>query len=317
MKTTKNMKTMKLGSGFLPLIVSMGLLIFTACENDNDEPVPQPDEKNIVEVAQEAGQFETLIEAAQKAGLADFLSTESNLTVFAPSDDAFSALLSELGLSSLDDIDAASLANILRYHVVAGQVYSADLSTGAVPSLNTESPDGEAVSLWLNTGDNVTINNAVVTAVDVQASNGVIHLIDKVMLPPTVVDIATYANDFSSLVAAVVKADLVETLNSVGPFTVFAPTNAAFSDLFSALGISGLDEVPVETLSSILTYHVVGDNVLSTELSNGMVTTVSGESFDVSLGSEVLLNGEAKVIVTDIQGTNGIVHVIDQVLLPE
>lgn len=308
---------MKSSSGFLPLIVLMGLLVFTACENDNDEPVPQPDEKNIVEVAQEAGQFETLIEAAQKAGLADFLSTESDLTVFAPSDEAFSSLFSDLGVSGLDDIDAASLANILKYHVVAGQVYSADLSTGAVPSLNTESPDGEAVSLWVNTGDNVTINNAVVTAVDVQASNGVIHVIDKVMFPPTVVDIATYANDFSSLVAAVVKADLVETLSAVGPFTVFAPTNAAFSDLFNTLGISGLDEVPVETLSSILTYHVVGDNVLSTELSNGMVTTVSGESFDVSLGSEVLLNGEAKVLVTDIQGTNGIVHIIDQVLLPE
>jgi transforming growth factor-beta-induced protein len=317
MKTIKKSMKMKLNFGFLPLLILAGLFIFTSCEKDENDPMPAVEEKNIVEVAQEAGQFGVLIEAAQKAGLANFLSTENNLTVFAPTDDAFAALLSELGASGLDDIDAVTLGNILKYHVVSGLAYSNSLSTGAVPSLNMESPDGKALSLWVKTGNSVMVNNASVTTADVEASNGVIHVIDKVLLPPSVVDIATYADDFSSLVAAVAKANLAETLNGDGPFTVFAPTNTAFSALFAALGISGLDEVSAEDLAPILTYHVVGDNVLSSELSDGTVPTVSGETLEFTLGNDVVINGTVKVVVTDIQGTNGVIHVIDAVLLPE
>jgi transforming growth factor-beta-induced protein len=317
MKTIKKSMKMKLNFGFLPLLILAGLFIFTSCEKDENDPMPAVEEKNIVEVAQEAGQFGVLIEAAQKAGLANFLSTENNLTVFAPTDDAFAALLSELGASGLDDIDAVTLGNILKYHVVSGLAYSNSLSTGAVPSLNMESPDGKALSIWVKTGNSVMVNNASVTTADVEASNGVIHVIDKVLLPPSVVDIATYADDFSSLVAAVAKANLAETLNGDGPFTVFAPTNTAFSALFAALGISGLDEVSAEDLAPILTYHVVGDNVLSSELSDGTVPTVSGETLEFTLGNDVVINGTVKVVVTDIQGTNGVIHVIDAVLLPE
>jgi len=258
-----------------------------------------------------------LIEAAQKAGLADFLSTESGITVFAPTDDAFAALLSDLGVSGLDDIDAATLASILKYHVVGMEAMSADLSTGAVPSLNMESPDDEALSLWVKTGTNVMVNDATVATADVEASNGVIHVIDKVLLPPTVADIAMFDANFSSLVAAVVKADLASTLSGDGPFTVFAPGNAAFADLFTQLGITGLDDLTAEQLGPILTYHVVGDNVLSSELADGMVPTLSGESIDIMLGDDVMINGTVQVTVTDIQGTNGVVHVIDAVLLPE
>jgi transforming growth factor-beta-induced protein len=271
----------------------------------------------VVEVAAEAGQFSILIEAAQKAGLADILSTAQGITVFAPTDDAFAALLSDLGVSSLDDIDAATLGSILTYHVVGQVAYSNSLSSGAVPSLNTNSPDSQPLSLLVSVGDGVMINDATVTSADVMASNGVIHVIDKVLLPPSVVDIATFSGDFSSLVSAVVKANLVETLSGEGPFTVFAPTNNAFAELFAALGISSLDEVSIEDLTSILTYHVVGDNVLSSELSSGMVGALSGETFEVNIGGDVTLNGTIKVIVTDIQGTNGVVHVIDKVLLPQ
>lgn len=311
------MKTMKTKFKFIPLILISGLLIFTACEKDDDDPMPQPEQKNIVEVAQEAGQFSVLIEAAQKAGLADFLSSESDITVFAPTDDAFAALLSDLGASGLDDIDAATLANILKYHVVGMEAMSTDLTTGAVPSLNMESPDGEALSLWVKTGASVMVNDATVATADVEASNGVIHVIDKVLLPPTVVDIAMFDDDFSSLVAAVVKADLASTLSGDGPFTVFAPSNPAFADLFSQLGISGLEDLTAEQLVPILTYHVVGDNVLSSELADGMVPTLSGESIDIMLGDDVMINGTVQVTVTDIQGTNGVVHVIDAVLVPE
>ncbi|WP_297088759.1 fasciclin domain-containing protein [uncultured Draconibacterium sp.] len=300
------------------LLLTVGLFTLSSCNDDDDEPMPeQPMEKSIVDVAAEAGSFNVLLQAAQKAGLADFLSTEQNITVFAPTDAAFAALLTDLGASSLDDLDAATLASVLTYHVVGDLAYSNNLESGAVPTLNTGSPDNTALSLLVKVDNGVMINNANVTTADVMASNGVIHIIDKVLLPPSVVDIATYSDDFSSLVSAVVKADLVETLSSEGPFTVFAPTNDAFAALFAALQITSLDEVGNEDLASILTYHVVGDNVLSTELSAGEVEAVSGQKFNVSIDNEVMLNGTIKVIATDIQGTNGVVHVIDAVLVPE
>lgn len=300
------------------VLLSVGIFTLSSCSDDDDEPMPDmPMEKSIVDVAAEAGTFNVLIQAAQKAGLADFLSTEENITVFAPTDDAFAALLSDLGASSLDDLDAATLAAVLKYHVVGDLAYSSNLESGAVATLNTDSPDGTALSLLVNVDGGVMVNNASVTAADVMASNGVIHVIDKVLLPPTVVDLAIYSDDFSSLVSAVVKADLAGALSAEGPFTVFAPTNDAFAALFAALNISGLDDVSVEDLTSILTYHVVDDNVMSTELASGSVAAISGEEFDVTIDGEVMLNGTIKVTVTDIQGTNGVIHVIDAVLVPE
>ena len=301
----------------MPVLLLVLTLSFTAC-NDDDDPMPDPEmEKTIVDVAAEAGSFNVLIQAAQKAGLAEFLSTEQNITVFAPTDAAFATLLTDLGASSLDDIDAATLTAVLKYHVVGDLAYSNNLESGAVATLNTGSPDGTPLSLLVNVNGGVMINNANVTTADVMASNGVIHVIDKVLLPPTVVDLATYSDNFSSLLSAVVKADLAGALSADGPFTVFAPTNNAFAALFAALEISGLDDVSVEDLTSILTYHVVGDNVLSTELSAGAVAAISGEEFEVTIDGDVMLNGTIKVVATDIQGTNGVIHVIDAVLVPE
>jgi transforming growth factor-beta-induced protein len=317
MKTKEFFKEMSTRINVFPILLLLVVLCVTSCDNDDDEILPEmPQEKSVVDVAAEAGSFNVLLQAAQKAGLVNFLSTEQNITVFAPTDDAFAALLTDLGLSSLDDIDGATLASILTYHVYGGMAYSNTLESGVVPSLNTQSPDEEPLSLMVIVGNDVMINDAKVTAADVMASNGIIHVIDKVLVPPTVVDIAMYSNDFSSLVGAVVKADLAGTLSGDGPFTVFAPTNDAFAALFAALGISGIDEVSVEDLTSILTYHVVGDNVLSSELSSGMVDALSGDSFEVTIDGDVMLNGTIKVVVTDIQGTNGVVHVIDAVLVP-
>lgn len=270
---------------------------------------------NIVDVAQEAGSFNILLEAAQKAGLANFLATEDDLTFFAPSDAAFTALLSELGISSLDDIPAADLAQILSYHVIGSEVRSTDLSTGYVPTL--ASFDGNSMSMYVMVGDDVAINgNAKVTTADIQADNGVIHVVDKVILPPSVVDFALANENFTTLVEAVVKAGLVEALSTAGPFTIFAPTNDAFDELFDQLGISGVDDLTAEQLAPILTYHVVPGNIVSTELSNGEVGTLNeGSSLTIDLSNGVLIN-ESEVIAADIQGTNGVIHVIDQVLLP-
>jgi transforming growth factor-beta-induced protein len=303
---------MKTKLKIIPALMIAASLLFTAC---SDDETPVMESKNIVEVAADAGNFNILIEAAQKAGLAEFLSTENNLTVFAPTDDAFAALLSDLGLSSLDDVPVADLTQILTYHVIGAKVMSTDLSTGYVPTL--ASFNNNNISMYVEVDNGVSINGSVsVTTADVEAENGVIHVVDKVILPPTVVNIALANENFTTLVQAVVKAGLVDALSADGPFTVFAPTNAAFDALFTQLGISGIDDLTAEQLIPILTYHVVPGNVVSTELSSGEVGTLNGQNLSVDLSAGVKIN-ESEVIAADIQGSNGVIHVIDQVLLPE
>lgn len=303
---------MKTNLKFIPVILLAVSTLFVGCEKE--EEMVQMDEKNIVEVAQSAGQFNVLVQAAVKAGLADFLSTENNLTVFAPTDAAFAALLKDLGLTSLDQIDAATLGNILKYHVVSGVVYSKDLKSGYVPTLSTFS--GNSISMYVNVEEGVSINkNTKVTAADIKAKNGVIHVIDKVILPPTVVSVALANSNFTTLVQAVVKAGLVDALNGAGPFTVFAPTNDAFSALFTQLGISGVNDLTAEQLTPILTYHVVSGNVLSISLTAGEVGTLNGKKITVNLTGGVKINNST-VVAADIQGSNGVVHVINQVLIP-
>ena len=177
--------------------------IFVSC-NDDDDADMTPQVGNIVETAAEAGSFDILIQAATRAGLANFLSTQSPITVFAPTDQAFANLLKELELERLDQIDNATLTSILEYHVVNGAVYAKDLSNGPVATVNDGGPDSKDLSVLVNVDNGVTINSSKVTQDDVMASNGVIHIVDKVLMPPTVVDIAVTA-DFSTLVAAVAR----------------------------------------------------------------------------------------------------------------
>jgi transforming growth factor-beta-induced protein len=169
---------------------------------------------------------------------------------------------------------------------------------------------------------NVSISDGVyidkdtkVTAADVDAINGVIHVIDKVLLPPTVVDLALDNSNFSILVEAVVKANLVGTLSGPGPFTIFAPTNAAFEELFTTLGVTGVADLTAEQLTPILMYHVVSGNVRSSDLSAGSVETLNGPIV-IALSPSPTINGTSNIVATDVQATNGVVHVIDEVLLP-
>jgi transforming growth factor-beta-induced protein len=192
---------------------------------------------------------------------------------------------------------------------------SSDLSTGYFSTLS--SFDDNNITMYIETESGVMINNSVsVTTADIEASNGVIHVVDKVILPPTVVNIALANDNFTTLVQAVLKAGLVDALNADGPFTVFAPTNAAFEALFAQLGVSGIDDLTAEQLTPILLYHVVPGNVVSTELTSGEVGTLNGDrNLTVDLTSGVKIN-ESSVVAADIQGANGVVHVIDQVLIP-
>lgn len=208
----------------------------------------------------------------------------------------------------------SDVTSLLLYHVIGSKVFSTDLTTGYY---NTLSKFGQyAVNVKVNTSPEVKLNNtAKVINADITGTNGVVHIIDDVIFQPSVVAIAQQNPNFSILVQAVIKAELVETLSGSGPFTVFAPTNAAFNELFATLNVSGIEALTKEQLKPILLYHVVQSNVRSTDLSSGKVNTLNGQ-IDVNVGSTVSINQTTNVVATDIQGINGIVHVLDKVLLP-
>jgi len=260
----------------------------------------------VVDLAVANSDFSTLVSALSGAGLVSALSSATGtFTVFAPTNAAFAQLASV----------PEDLKPILLYHVLGSTVYSNAVTTGYAKTLSTYMT--HPMDMYFNTSSGVKINNtASVVLADVVGTNGVIHVIDKVILPPTVVGTALNNSAFSTLVSAVVKAGLAETLSGVGPYTVFAPTNDAFAALFTALGVSGIDALTAEQLTPILLYHVVAGNNVSSGLSNGNIPTLQGSNIAVTVGKGVVLNGNTNVIVADVQSSNGVVHAIDKVLIP-
>ena len=257
-------------------------------------------------------QFMYLRMALEETGLIGTVMREQ-LTVFAPTDKAFENLLKTLGVGDLSEIPADLLKDVLLYHTVNGKVYSSSLSDGYYRTVN-----GASLKIDLTSG--VKINTSRVTMADINALNGVIHVIDEVMLPPTIVDLAMANDNFSILVQAVAKAGLVETLQS-RDYTVFAPTNDAFIALLDELGASSLDDVPVDRLTEILLYHVVPGSIYSKDLPAEplKVIAANGDEFTVDVTSPKIRdirNRDASITLVDISGTNGVIHAIDRVIIP-
>lgn len=276
---------------------------------------PPTQEQNLVQLAGETESLSTLVTAIEAAGLGETLSGEGPFTVFAPTNEAFAALPEGTLEMLLKPENKESLAAILKYHVVSGAVMSTDLSDGQT----AKTVQGEKVVIKTEGG--VSVNGAAVTAADVSASNGVVHIIDEVILPPSmqpknIVQLAMANEELSTLVAAVKAAGLVNTLSGEGPFTVFAPTNAAFEALPEGTLETLLKPENKDQLTAILTYHVVPAKVMSSDLSNGQTAaTVQGENVTVDLTDGVKISG-ANVVAADVDASNGVVHVIDQVILP-
>lgn len=292
----------------------MGLFIMTGCEKDETDNTKPVADMTIAEYALSDNNFSILVQALTKADLVNVLNGTGNFTVFAPTNAAFTALFTELGVSGVNALSKETLTPILLYHVLGTEAKSAMITSGYYKTLSPA--QGSTLSLKVDVASGVKLNKtANVTTADVDVKNGVIHVIDKVLLPPTVVGQALNNDSFSILVQAVVKADLVNVLSGTGPFTIFAPTNAAFETLFSTLGISGVADLTAAQLVPILTYHVVSGNVLSTQLQSGDVRTLNGP-ISVALSPVPTINGSSKIVATDVQASNGIIHVIDQVLLP-
>ena len=261
----------------------------------------------------------TLLEAAVgAANLVDVLSAEGPFTVFAPTDAAIAALVEALEITAEDLLALPDLGEILQYHVVAGAAMSGDLSDGQ----EIETLLGENVTVTIDMDMNVFINNAQVTVADIEAGNGVVHVIDAVLLPPapvtnTVVDVIVNSEDHTLLEAAVIEAGLVEALSAEGPFTVFAPTDAAITALIEALEITAEDLLALPNLGDILQYHVVAGAAMSGDLTDGQeIETLLGSNVTVTINAEGVFINDAQVTVADIEADNGVVHVIDAVLLP-
>jgi uncharacterized surface protein with fasciclin (FAS1) repeats len=272
------------------------------------------DKMDIVDTAVADGRFNTLVAAVQAAGLADALKGEGPFTVFAPTDDAFAALPEGTIDALLADIP--TLSDILLYHVVEGKVMAADV----VELSNAMTLNGQYVDIAVEDGK-VMVDGAEVILTDIETSNGVIHVIDAVILPESrdIVDIAVEDGRFTTLVAAVQAADLVDTLKGEGPFTVFAPTDEAFAALPAGTIDALLADIPA--LTDILLYHVVPGKVMAADVvgldGQSAGTALEGQSIDIKIDmGNVYLNEDVQVIITDIEASNGVIHVIDAVLLP-
>jgi transforming growth factor-beta-induced protein len=312
-----------------------GAVFFSSCSKD-DEVTPDPTPagpSTIAQIATDNGNFTILLDALTRTDLAGTMADENQtLTVFAPTDAAFVDLLEELGLEDLDAVEAAlgteGLKNVLMYHVLGAEVTSDMVTTGYVSTLGTND-SMDPLSIYVNASNGVMINDrAMVSTPDVMASNGVIHIIDQVILPLTIYDLLSMNSDYATLTAALGLADgdldaLLSDATS-GPFTLLAPNEIAFADLLDELNIQDVPSLVAalgtDGLASVLTYHVVSGNINSDELPSGPVQTVNGDDFSVNLSSEVVLTDTqdrtSTVTSVDIQGTNGVVHGINTVILP-
>ena len=342
------MKTIQLSK---LLVVAFFASFFLSCNNDDDNSLPPVNQSTIAELTTDTQNLSSLLAALQTADLNDGIdlvntldNPEGTFTVFAPTNEAFQDLFSRLdGFESLNDFNTpetrALLATILTYHVVATTAFSTDLSDGQ----NVETVQGENITVAIDGGifiQDGTLTAAEVVTPDIEATNGVVHIIDKVLLPPSlvaqlradgifqesIVELALQNEALSSLVAAIQAADgdLADVLSGEGPFTVFAPTNDAFA---AFLGDTPLSQVPTDVLQQILLNHVVSGRFASDDFTSGYINTLStagiGDrnlSLLVDVGDEISLNGGlasgigATVDTPNVNALNGIIHVIDGVL---
>jgi uncharacterized surface protein with fasciclin (FAS1) repeats len=286
-----------------------------------------PASGSITNVAQTNGSFSILVTALQTASLDDDLADESKkYTVFAPTDAAFTALLNNLGITAGELLARPDLEDILLYHVIVGSEINATAAT-AIAGNTVTMGNGDEMALSLSNTE-LFANLSGIDPADVDASNGIIHVIDTVLLPPaeaatptqTITQIAEGSADFTTLALALQTAGLDATLNdAAGDFTVFAPTDAAFSALLTSLGISAGQLLASPDLSNILLKHVVSgsvDSITAFTLNGADVPTLNtnGETVKIAIDSGVFTVDDAQVTVFDIPATNGVIHVIDAVI---
>ena len=334
-KETLNKNLLFMRTNFKLLRLSFLCLItfsFFNCDDDsNDDYNNTPEPLTIVETAQATESLSSLVAAVVEAGLVDALNAEGPFTVLAPTNNAFQEFLNANGWESVADIPKDALVQVLLNHVISGEVKSTDLTMLGSGYANTlaAGPNDTKLSLYFNTADGVNFNGiSSVGTADIIASNGVVHVIDKVIGLPTIVDFAVSNPNLSTLVTALTREDL--TFDYVGalsnassdPFTVFAPTNDAFANLLDFLNATGLDDIDEPILKATLDHHAVANaNVLSSQLTDNMsIETLGGTiTANVTGGAKLtdMNNRISDIIAVDVQAINGVIHVISEVVLPK
>ncbi len=306
----------------LGTLLAVVMVVFAAFS-----PAPvRAEEPTIADIVVQNEGFSTLLAALQAAGLTDVFASPGSYTVFAPTNEAFQRAFDALGITAADLLaDTDTLTSILLYHVTAGEVFAADvLKMDSIAML-----DGNLAEFSVK-GGVPYINNAPITNVDIYTSNGVIHVIDEVILPPapaprpfqfedaTIADIVVQNEGFSTLLAALQAAGLTDVFASPGSYTVFAPTNEAFQRAFDALGITAADLLAdTDTLTSILLYHVTAGEVFAADvLSTKSIVMLDGNIARFFVIDGVAYINNAPITNVDIYTSNGVIHVIDEVILP-
>lgn len=303
------------------MLLAIAMLTAIACEKDELFPAPAISPKTVAELVSENPQLSTLYTALQRVKLDSVLSSSGTYTVFAPNNDAFAGV--DLATMS-DEALTAVLLNHVRATTTADFV--SGMTTGYTTTMGT-GPDDLNLNMHTNVTDGaVTLNGAgdiVSSLQDLGGTNGVVHVVDGVLLPPTVADHIAANPDYSSLAAALAKAELMDDLAADGPFTIFAPNDVAFAqfmaDVNGAFGWTELDDIPDQVLRSVLLHHVVsGENTRSADVDGTSPETLQGENLGIA-GTSIddASYDNASIVQLDIQGVNGVVHGVDKVLLPE
>jgi len=307
------------------LIATGSLIFFSSCKKDDAPAAPN----TITDIVVSGSNFTALESAVLKANLQATLSGTGPFTVFAPDDAAFAA--SGITTAALNSLTPAQVQSILLYHTIGAKILAADVPAG--PNAKVITASGDSVFVTKNS-TGVYVNGIKVNTADVSADNGVIHTIGKVLIPAAgnIVQTAV-AGGLDSLVKAVTRATtasggdptLASTLSNA-KLTVFAPTNAAFTQLLAALSLTKIDDIPIATLLAVLRYHVVGGRAFSSDLSNSNLAMLAGGNTVINLsngtagGPTITGNGnganKSNIITINIVCRNGVVHLIDRVLLP-
>ncbi|MDA8762744.1 fasciclin domain-containing protein [Flavobacteriaceae bacterium] len=318
-------------NNYRPIVSLILLITFLSCSKEETEVV-EPAQSTLYDLVANSMNYSYLEAALRMTNLDEVLGGDDVYTLYAPDNNAFIGFLMRSGFNSLEEVPRETLKQILLNHVMIGQMEYRDFKSGYIQTAATSAVNGNAMSIYINQVNmRVTLNGeSRIVQGNVRASNGIIHVVDRIIPLPSLVTFVLADPLLYNLAVALTRNDLTVDFTAVlstqngtspAPFTVFAPNNLAFLDLLTELGVDRLSAIDEPTLNSTLNHHVVGEiNTLSSDLSdNLLINTLEGEITANVTGGASLTDGNNRVsniIVVDVQANNGVLHIIDKVILP-
>ena len=316
---------------YRPIVSLILLITFLSCSKEETEVI-EPAQSTLYDLVANSMNYSYLEAALRMTNLDEVLVGDDVYTLYAPDNNAFIGFLMRSGFNSLEEVPRETLKQILLNHVMIGQMEYRDFKSGFFQTAATSAANGNAMSIYINQVNmRVTLNGeSRIIQGNVRASNGIIHVVDRIIPLPSLVTFVLADPLLYNLAVALTRNDLTVDFTAVlstqngtspAPFTVFAPNNLAFLDLLTELGVDRLSAIDEPTLNSTLNHHVVGEiNTLSSDLSdNLLINTLEGEITANVTGGASLTDGNNRVsniIVVDVQANNGVLHIIDKVILP-